>query len=207
MLKVAGNVTSERSVRELVSYNLPVKWWRLYHATGERIYLDQLTETADEQLESYPEERINDDLVYQIGGFEVRKYDLPMIWALYLPAYEASGDKKYITPAIEFFRAAELSNHTDKFFDMTTTGDLVKGTEALITLAKADPENKDFYLQEIQNILKAVLENRWDTPGNTIVNGDYGILVSPTEKATNIQGWVTYVILELKRQFGIEIVL
>jgi rhamnogalacturonyl hydrolase YesR len=197
MLKVSESVMAQRPVRELIGNNLPVKWWRFYDATNEPQYLEALTSLADAQLETYPTERLNDDVIYTDNGVDIRTYDLPIIWALYMPAYQASKDEKYLTPVISFFETANLTEHTDQFFDTTATGNLVKATESLIALGEALPEDRSKYQQEAHRILERLLQERWDTPENMLINGDYGILVAPERKATNIQGWITHLLLQL----------
>ncbi len=197
MLAVSGNVTAPRPVRDLIKANIPVKWWRLYDATGDEKYLKQLTDLADEQLRVFPAERLNDDLVYRDGQTDVRSYDLPMIWAVYMPAWFASRDEKYLAPAREFFDATDLAANTSLFFDVTATGNLLKGVESLLNAAEAIPERREAYRKEALDILRVVLQERLDTPDRTLVNGDHGLLVSPHEKETNIQGWLTYTLLEL----------
>lgn len=197
MLQVSESVMRDRPTRELLDKNLPVKWWRLYDATEDSEYLKPLTALADEQLEQYPEQRLNDDLLYTNTDYEVRTYDLPIIWALYLPAYQASSDDKYLQPAIDFFKKADVSGNVYEFQGIQKTGDLVKGAESLIMLAEADQTNRDFYLSEAQTILEVLLKERWDTPENILINGDYGIMMSANEKATNIQGWITHLLFKL----------
>ena len=197
MLKVADTIMGDRPMRELVGNNLPVKLWLLYDVTKDETYRERLTELADEQLAVYPRDRQNDDIVYSYEGGDVRAYDIPIIWSLYLPAYKATGDAKYLKPTTDFFDATRLEDNVDKFWSISATGDLVKAIEALLDIAEADSARHDAYRAKAQTIVDILLKERWDTPENVLVNGDNGLLVSPTEKATNIQGWLIHSVLEL----------
>ena len=197
MLKISDKIMAERPVRELLDNNLGIKLWLLYDVTKDEKYRERLTRLADEQLETYPVERLNDPLVYEDDGGNVYLYDLPIMWALYVPAYNATKDAKYLEPVTEFFDSARLEKHLWSFWNVSATGNLVKGIETLLDISDADPARRDAYRAKARILADSLMRERWDTPERPLVNGDYGLLVSPTEKATNVQGWLIHSLLEL----------
>ncbi|HEY4487865.1 MAG TPA: hypothetical protein VI483_03835, partial [Candidatus Paceibacterota bacterium] len=199
MMKVVGSVMKERPLKELIDNNIPVKWWRLYDATGDELYKDHLIAIADKELSTRTAQKNLGKTVYTTdGGYEVKSYDMPIIWALYVPAYLASKDERYLRFIQDFYKAAEIEKNTNYFWGATDTGNLIKGLEAMLMVAPEDPENAEMYRTKVKTALEALMKDRWDTPENKKFNGDYGFLVSPTAKATNIQGWIIALFMTLQ---------
>jgi rhamnogalacturonyl hydrolase YesR len=200
MLSVTDDIMRERPLKELIDANIPVKWWRLYEATGDVQYLDHLIAIADKELAANTAHTELGRLVYTASDakFEVRSYDMPVMWALYVPAYLASGDKKYLDVVTTFFDKAQVETHTNHFWGVTETGNLIKGLEAMLIVADASPAHHDQYREKTRKALEVILRDRWDTPENPRFNGDYGFLVANDTKATNIQGWIIRLFMTLK---------
>lgn len=199
MMKVVESVMKERPLKELIDNNIPVKWWRLYDATGEERYKKHLLDIADKELAERTAQKTLGKTVYTTkGNYEVRSYDMPVIWALYVPAYLASKDERYLRFIQDFYEAADIENNTNYFWGATDTGNLIKGLEAMLMIADEDASRADMYRTKVRVALEALMKDRWDTPDNKKFNGDYGFLVSPTGKATNIQGWIIALFMSLK---------
>ena len=196
MLSVVDTVMRERPVKEVVDANIPVKWWRLYESTGEKKYLDRVVKIADEELASKSLHALG-PILYTSNGQDIAVYDVPSIWALFMPAYFASDEERFLDHSIATLEAAALEKHLDAYNTLPLTSNYVKGIEATLWVAEADASRKDAYRAKAVAALQQLLEERWDTPKRPLFNGDYGFLVATTTKATNVQGWITFLLTKL----------
>jgi len=199
MMKVVESVMKERSLKDLIDNNIPVKWWRLYDATGDERYKKHLIDIADKELAERAAQKTLGTVVYTTkDGYEVKSYDMPVIWALYVPAYFASNDERYLSFISDFYAHADVENNTNYFWGKKDTGNLIKGLEAMLMIAEVDEAHAESYREKVTIALEALMKDRWDTPEDKKFNGDYAFLVAPTGKATNIQGWIIALFMNLQ---------
>lgn len=198
MVKLGDLLLAERSFGDLVSQNIPVKWWRLYDITKEEKYKDRLLIMADKVLENPISDLTKTKEVYTTGGFSVDNMVTQTIWAVVVPAYRVSNDEKYLAFAETYFDKAKIEDNADKFLvSQTGAAALIKGLEAILDISSLDASQSSTYMARAKKISEFILQKGWDTPNRKLANGDYGILVSPTRKATNLQGWFTVLLLKL----------
>ena len=188
MLKTDEILLADYSYEELVDRTIPARIYRLYDVTGDKKYLDRLVTIADETLRVPLDERTNNAFIYFSGDYQVRERSLQTIWAIYVPAYEATGDEKYLRAAQEFFAEANVGERA-RYRSIGGVAAMLLGSDALFTLAKLDPENAAFYRSEATGLLSDVLQASTDTAENEKATGDYMVIVEKT-KYVNLTGFL-----------------
>ena len=173
----------------LVDNNIPITLQLLYEATGKEVYKDRLVTHADATLATPLHERKENNFIYFSADYPVRERSLQTIWAVYVPAYEATGDRKYLEAAREFFLQANIGQRA-RYLSIGGIAALLKGADALFTLAELDPEHASFYNQEGTAILANVIRDSLDSTENRKVNGDYALITSSNTKTTNLSAFL-----------------
>ncbi len=197
MVKLGDSLLAKRPIGELINNNVPIKWERLYDVTQEKKYKNQLLALADEIMEK-PIAGAKE--IYTIGDFSVDDMLAQAMWAVVVPAYRVSKDPKYLVFAEDFFDKARIEDNVDKFLRFSAgISVLLKGLESILDISSLDTSRTSEYRDKAKKISGAFLQERWDTPERTLVNGDYGVIIHSTtnSKTTNLQGWLTVLLLQL----------
>lgn len=138
----------------------------LYGQTGDIRYRDKLLEQADKELENLS------------ASLEEMKADIQRIQSVILPAYDVSGDEKYLIPVMAFFDNLVLSDLGELENDYVAPS-AAKAADILLTLGSLSRSKIDseLYRNQAVSILEEILAKLWDAPENLKYNGDYGFVV------------------------------
>lgn len=163
MLKPAQGFL-DMSHENIIAQNAGHKLASLYLATGDDKYKVRLLEIADKELSNWPNKSA---------------YSIQVVWSVFVPAYNITKDKKYLTASEQFFDNYNLADNIDKIEPIQT---ILKGADALLGLADISEKGTEYRVQA-HEVLQKVLDKFWDNPENLKVNGDYGFLeILPKDK-------------------------
>lgn len=184
MLRVAQQFLDALN-EDVITQNAGHKLAALYKATNDERYRKRLIEIADEKLADWPSQT---------------DYSIQIVWNVFIPVYEITKDKKYLSASEQFFNDFNLADNFEKIRPSQT---IFKGVEALLGLANIS-DNGVAYRAQAHDVLQKAINNLWDTPENTIINGDYGFInITPTDQISKIKftvdnGWILKSFLILK---------
>ncbi|MBY0328690.1 hypothetical protein K2Q02_01190 [Patescibacteria group bacterium] len=201
LLRLEDDLLKEKTPYVLVAQNIPAKWYLLYKVTEREEYKKNLLELADRFINNSFSEVIGMPEIYREADFVVYRSMPETVWSVMVPAYELSGDKKYLEYIKAFYKNAKIENHIVDIWNAPGgASDVIKSVEALIQLSVLDSESAGEHRALARTLLETVLRYYWDTPDRVIVNGDFGVFTENMGKRINLQGWLAVLMEDLKEE-------
>ncbi len=178
----------------------------LYEITADEKYLNTLTASADTALNNWPD-KIEGAVLYETAaGQKVNYNQLLTASTLFIPAYRATGDEKYLRAAADFFKQAELE---EQALGLRHEGGMVlllNSIEGLADLSKIDAlgqTDRNAFKASAARIMKDLFGWQYDSSDRAIGDGTGGLLTgisNATEPAgvnyknINLNGWFAHLL-------------
>jgi len=205
MLAVSGRFLDDKvPLKDAVGGNYGNKLAMLYEVTSERKYIDRLRHVADEVLNRGIESTDQKKPLYEDNGFIVKVGSFQAVWSVYLPAYSATKDEKYLIAAKDFYDKANLKVHLRELRRRLDIQNFAKIIDSLLILAEMENNQNSRYRDDALALMRSVVLHLWDSEEEVKFDGDYGFLSNfkkgENTKATLMSGWVAQELLKFDEE-------
>lgn len=181
MLPVAQGILLKSDQDTIVTQaGIKLEW--LYEITGEDKYKNKLLEVADNNIKSLTESPNATD------------YNMQLVWSVFIPAYKATRDQKYLDFINDFVAKLDIEKNPDFFIQPYS---MTKASNVLLDLYDATGDVQ--YKNRAHAIMQKVLTDLWDSPEHTLFTGDYGFInTSESSKFMIFNGGIINQFMRLK---------
>ncbi len=180
----------------------------LYKITDDESYLELLTVAADTALNNWPD-RIEGTAIYETAaGQKVNYNHLLIASTLFIPAYRATNDEKYLRAAADLFKRSELEQHALGLRSERGVTLLLNSIEGLLDLSKIETlsqADRDAFRSSAALIMKDLFGWQYDAADRAIGDGTGGLLTGVSDatepagvnyKNINLNGWFAYLLAD-----------